>query len=71
MLQPSRIINAFAILAAPAVSLAHPGHLDDMPIAHNLSHGLQYAVALLALGIIAHVIKRVLHARAKRKPPKA
>jgi len=43
-----------AIVAiAPTASIAHPGHLDDAPLAHAFVHGAFAALALVALTALA------------------
>lgn len=41
------VATAFAI--APALAVAHPGHLDDAPVAHAIAHGLFGILAAIAL----------------------
>jgi hypothetical protein len=42
-----------ALWVAPAIALAHPGHFDNSPLAHSVSHGLFYLLAVLALYLVA------------------
>ncbi len=45
-------IVVIALSFAPGVVFAHPGHADDAPVIHELSHTLHYLVAVIAAGIV-------------------
>lgn len=63
--------HAFSITAPfiSAASIAHPGHLEGVPVAHDLSHALPIAVLVIVatLYIGRSAIKAVRHATLRRK----
>ena len=59
-----KTIIASLLLTLPVAVFAHPGHADDSPLLHEVSHSLHYLVALIAISIwTAQALGRVLRAR--------
>jgi hydrogenase/urease accessory protein HupE len=55
-------LAATALSLAPITAFSHPGHADDVPLIHGMSHALHYIVALVAVGIwIAQRLGRLRH----------
>jgi hypothetical protein len=49
-------------------AIAHPGHLDDAPMAHQLSHGFFFALAAIAMGVVvAQLAERYRKSSVSRK----
>jgi hypothetical protein len=63
-----RIAPIAALLLAPLTVFAHPGHFDDAPFAHALSHGIVYAVGIIGAGLaISQSYDRLLRAISNRR----
>ena len=43
------LTSIIVVSIAPVLAHAHPGHLDDSPLAHSLAHGAFYLLAAVAL----------------------
>jgi hypothetical protein len=65
--------HTLALLASllPTLASAHPGHFDDMAVAHAMSHGMFYLLGFAALYLLsknhASRIWRLLDARFRRR----
>jgi hypothetical protein len=52
MLHLTRTVNLLMLLVLPATVFAHPGHADNAPVVHALTHSLQYVMVLLAAAVV-------------------
>jgi hydrogenase/urease accessory protein HupE len=68
MIRTKQLTATLLLLLAPVAAFSHPGHADGSPLLHEMSHGIHYLVALIAIGIwTAQGVGRVLRSRVLRK----